>query len=382
MLKLSLDNPVVVPLSFLFFGMTGYVYELDSINWFDILFISLQFFLFLFLLVLLDFLERKKFPSVINVDDRFSWFVIFIKLFFLVMLVKAGPVDGFDNRLSVFNSSFLLGINSALNILLFPLIPALTKKRAIFWGCVIVWFLSSLISLLYAPSKSYFIGVFFSILFYRFLKRKMCNEIKRIPLFSFKTIAVSLLIFMFTSLLLYHYHGEDALNVLMHRVAYNYDIAIYISSIYSSHSPEHGIIYYAILPILKQFDSSLYSLDFFSIPQWTLFHALGIERFGRFGYPNDNFAAGMLASYGLLAIPFFIITLVAWFLFVKCVFNKSKVGLLSLYLIFQIPLFYSSLQDYFIYFYVVFFLYVPFLFFKVLFLQLSKSYVQKDNSIL
>lgn len=361
MLKLSLDNPFTLSLGFIFFGMLGYIYQTDSLNEFDITFSALMFFLFLFLLFLGEYIERKKFPSEVRLNLFFCWFVFFVKFITLIMMILAGPVGNFDDRLSIFGSSLILGVNNALTVFLFPIIPALTKNRFLFWACLVLWAVSSAITLIYAPSKSFAAGLIFSLLFYRFLKRKVYGRKKRIPIFSLKSIFISLGVISLTFLLVYSNLGSEAAGVLLHRVSYNYDIAIYISSIYENSSPDYGVIYYSLLPLLKQFDQSLYDLQFFSIPQWVVYEALGLERYGRFGYPNDNFAAGLLVSYGAaMAVVLFVISFSFWLFYVAYTLKKKKVGLFFLYLIFQIPLFYASLQDFSIYFFVVSFTYIAF----------------------
>jgi hypothetical protein len=360
MLKLSLDNPFVVPLAYIFFGLLGYIFNIKEFNNFDILFVLLVFFLFLYMVFVAEYIERKNFPYFVDMNNFFCWFVIVVKVFFLMMLVLSGPVNSFDDRLTVFGSSFLLGINNALSIFLFPLIPALTKRKTIFWACIAVWLIGSAITLIYAPSKSYAISLIFSVLFYRFLKRKIYRNRASIPLFSLKSLLICFAALSATYLLVYSHYGSSALNVILHRASYNYDLAIYISSIYDHANPDHGVFYYSLLPLLKQFNQGLYDLQFFSIPQWAIYEALGIERYGRFGYPNDNLVAGLVVSYGIFSIPIFFFTLVAWLLFITLVLKRNKISLFFLYLVFQLPQFYSSLQDFSIYFLVVSLLYLSF----------------------
>lgn len=360
MLKISFDNPFIIPLAFIFFGLIGYLYYIEMYSDFDVIFVFLMSLLFLFFLFVAEYLERKKFPSRVNVDPFFCWSVILLKSYLLFLVVLSGPANHFDDRLSIFGSSFVLGVDNALAIFLFPLIPALTKDKYIFWTSMAVWILGVSISVVYAPSKSFFIGFIFSILFFRFLRRKVYRDRSPLSIFSLKSMTLAFLAIALTFGLVYSQYGSSALSVIVHRAAYNYDIAIYISSVYPESTPDHGVLYYAILPLLKQFDSSLYSLQFFSIPQWAVYEALGIERFGRFGYPNDNFAAGLIASYGYLGIPIFIFSLLFWLSFICFLLSKRSVGLMSLFLIFSMPLFYSSLQDFSIYFLVAFNLYAFF----------------------
>lgn len=360
MLKLSLDNPFLLSLAIIFFGLLGYVYSIQDFREFDYLFIVMMLFLFFFLFFLAEYIERKNFPGEISVNISFCYLVVLAKLFFLVFMINSGPAESFDDRLSVFGGSFFLGINNALSIFLFPLIPALTRKRHVFWACVLLWVAGSLVTLLYAPSKSFVISLVFSLLLYRFIKRKIFGGKSRIPIFSIRSIAIVIFVAFTTALLIYSRNGSEAIDVLLHRAAYNYDIAIYISSIYGEAKPDHGVLFYAILPLLKQFDAGLYDLKFYSMPQWVVYEALGIERYGRFGYPNDNLAAGLLVSYGVAGIFCFIFSFFVWGLYVCFALGKRRVSLFFVYLVLQIPLFYSSLQDFSIYFFVVFFLYMSF----------------------
>lgn len=360
MLKLSLDNPFALAVAIVFFGLIGYILNIEEWTEFDALFSILMGVYLFFLIFIAEYVERKKFPSEISLNPLFCYFTIAAKLWFMVLVLRAGVVDSFDDRLSVFGNSFLLGFDNALTIFLFPLIPALTRRKDIFWLCVFVWTASSLVSLFYAPSKSFMVNLIFSLLFYRFLKRKVGGEGRGISILSFRSFAIACLVLGATFFLVYAKSGEEALGVLLHRAAYNYDSAIYVSGIYEVSRPEHGVFFYALLPLLKQFDPSLYDLQFYSVPQWVLYEALGIDRFGRFGYPNDNFVVGVLVSYGLLGIAIFFLSCVVWLLYLKISLGNKRNSAYFIYLVFQIPLFYSSLQDFSIYFLVVSVLYAIF----------------------
>jgi len=142
--------------------------------------------------------------------------------------------------------------------------------------------------------------------------------------------------------------GTNFVFVLLDRVAKNFDIAIYASQIYDRLSPPHGILFYAVLPILTKIDRGLYSLEYYKIPQWVLDNALGISRFGRSGAPNDNLIVGLLVSYSGFGVFLFLSFLFIVYRYILYLSLLRKVSAFHLYLLLNIMLFFSSTQDFMI----------------------------------
>ena len=103
--------------------------------------------------------------------------------------------------------------------------------------------------------------------------------------------------------MIYGQSVSSTLITMAGRAAQNFDIAIYGCMVSADRVSPENILTYTFLPILKRIDASFFDLDFYNIPQWLLFEALGIPREGRFGYPNDNLFVGLyFGGFGIYAI--------------------------------------------------------------------------------
>jgi hypothetical protein len=360
--RISLDNPFLVKIAFLFFGLIGFlvvqIYS-HSLNIFSIKFILLSFVELVFFLYMAYMLEKKQNWRIDSINPIFAYIVIFVKIYLIFLILKSGFATSFDDRLSVYGNSFLLGVSMATDFVLFPLLPLFGKTNFIKKVSFYLWIFATIIGTVLVPSKSAIIGIISNLLFYRFLKRKanISND-RAIPLVSLKSIFLFLSVIVATILFVISKVSNEGLYIVLYRVAYNFDIAIYASHISQNIYPEHSNLYYAILPLLKKIDPSLYNLEYFSIPQWVIGEYFGYSRYGRYGYPNDNLIVGLLLSYKTLGVLIFFLLIYFMYRYTRYFYRLKKVTLLHLILMFSIPGIFSSLQDNAIRLYTFIFIYI------------------------
>lgn len=379
MLRISLDNPILVKIAFLLFGLTGFIgvqLLTNNMNYFSLKFIFLSIIELYFFIFLANELERKNNWLIININPIVAFIVLALKTYLLIILVKSGFAASFDDRLSAYGSSFLIGINMALGFILFPFLNLFGSSIFIKKAALYLWLVSTLFGIILAPSKSVIIGIVANLLFYRFLKRKTDGNLKVIPLISFKSIALFLFVTFGTLIFLYYKVGPSGLALLAHRVSNNFDLAIYASQIPTNIYPEHSNLYYAILPLLKKIDPLLYELEYYSIPQWVLWEHLGIERYGRYGYPNDNLIVGLLISFKDVGIVIYLLFIGILYKYIKYFKKLKKISILHLFYIFLIPSIFSSLQDSTIKLYAFIFIYLLII---TIYLLLPKKHKRIDN---
>lgn len=377
--KISLDNPLVNNLLMLLVGLIGFLFiqiETGNMNTFSILFILLSTFLFVYFLFIANILDSNFIWEVKPVNSIFCIIVIAIKIFLLLKLLLSMGSSSFDGRLSCYGDSFYLGIDLTISLFLFPIIPLFASSRIIRKLSICIWLISFVSSLVLAPSKGLFIQLFFSLLSYRFLKRKTQGFPGKINLFGIKSVTLFLTMFLVTLILIYSRVGSEFFNVFIHRVTMNFDIAIYASQINEKVYPEHSNFFYSVLPLLKRIDSTFNELEYYSIPQWVVSEALGISRYGRYGYPNDNFIVGLLLSFKYFGIFFFFSFLFFFYSFIKRTVNKKRVSSFKLYVLFLFPSFFLSNQDFMIKFYAAFLIYYPVLF---VYLILPRTVITKKR---
>jgi len=361
MFKISLDNPILVKIAFLLFGLIGFmVVQLltNNMNYFSLQFIFLSIIELYFLVFLANELERKNDWQVVKINPIIAYIVLILKIYLLVILVKNGFVESFDDRLAIYGSSFFIGINMALGFILFPFLNLFGSSIFIKKVAIYLWLTSTFLGTILAPSKSAIIGIVASLLFYRFLKRKIAGNLKVIPLISFKSIGLFFFVIFGTLLFLYYKVGLSGLTLFVYRIANNFDLAIYASQISTNIYPEHSNLYYAILPLLKKIDPLLYELKYYSIPQWVLWEHLNIARFGRYGYPNDNLIVGLLISFKDLGIIIYLLIIGLMYKYIRYFKKLKKISILHLFYIFLIPSIFASLQDSTIKLYAFIFIYI------------------------
>lgn len=274
------------------------------------------------------------------------------------MTIKSGAADSFDDRLAIRGSSFILGLDIAFSVILFPILHVFLKSLFLRRVAIGVWLLSFTATAILAPSKSTILSLIFSLLTYRFLLRKLKGS-KRKKITGLKQIIFLIPIVVLSALFVVGLTGSSGVLLLINRVAYNYDAAIYFSQL-ENVSPPQNVFFYGVLPILKQLEPAYREIDFFHISQWLLYERFGIERYGRYGYPNDNLFVGLFASFGLwaaLIVPaMFVLT---WKLFIARI-GKKPIGGISLYFVLLVPGLFASFQDSLIKVYVVLFSWLAF----------------------
>lgn len=386
MIKISLDNPILVKIAFLLFGLIGFVIvqiSTNSLNLFSLEFVILSFIELIFFIYIAIVLEKKINWKIKKINPFFGLMAIIVKIYLLILLIDHGSVGNFNNRLSVYGNSFLLGVSLVVGFVLFPILPLYGYNNFIKKTSLIIWIIGILISLILAPSKSIIIAIISSLLFYRFLKRKSINmNLKPISIFSFKSIAVFIVTVTGTFAFIYFKVGSEGISLIIHRIAYNFDMAIYASKLPETLYPEHSNLFYALLPILKKLNSSFYGLKYFSIPQWIIGEYFGYSRYGRFGYPNDNFIVGLLVSYKEYGIFLFFVFLYIFYKYVNFFKKLTRIGLINLFLIFSIPTAFSSLQGTAIRFYTIFFLYMITYYIYIILLKktkINKKFLNSNN---
>jgi hypothetical protein len=303
-------------------------------------------------------LEKDNIWKIKPLSSFFCSAIIALKTYLFILLISSEAANSFDDRLSVYNSSFLLGIDLAISVFIFPLIPLFANKKWIKKISIILWGANSIATLLLAPSKSYTVSIVFSILFYRFLKRKTGGGGRALGLISLKTLfIVSFTVTVFLYFLSFKL-GDDYLSVLSHRLVMNFDIAIYASKIPNDIRPDHGTLFYAILPLLTKINGDFYLLEYYSIPQWVVGMVLNISRYGRYGYPNDNFLVGLLVSYNLLyVLIIYFIYLFLMYRYIKYISNLKQISAIQIYILISSCSFFFSAQDVMIKGYVILFIY-------------------------
>lgn len=380
MFKISLDNPFTSSIFMLLIGLIGFMYiNISNINIFSFLFVLLSIILLYSYFKFASLIDDGKRWKVMSVNTPFSMLVLFVKCYLLYLQILSGGSSSFDDRLTVYGSSFILGISLATDSFLFPIIPIFAINKFIRTFSFYLYMVSFFVSLLLAPSKSLFIGLIFSLLTYRFLKRKTgSSDVNPINLFGVKSVIILSITLLSTLMLLYARIGDVFIRSFLHRVSMNFDNAIYASMISFDKYPENSFFFYVILPLLKRFNSELYALDFYNIPQWILYEVLNIERYGRYGYPNDNFIVGLVLSYKYFAIPIFFVFILSSFLFVKRLTTKKIISPFEIYLLLSIPSFFASTQDFMIKLYTI----VPvFYFFVFIYIILPKKRMLLDDNL-
>jgi hypothetical protein len=363
MLKnISLDNPLIIKIAFLVFGLFGFIIVqvlLNKFNLFSFYFVFLSTIELLFFIYIAIQLEKKEFWNILKINSVFATIVLLVKFYLLFLLLQNGFVNSFDDRLAVYGNSFLIGVSMAVGFVLFPLLPLYASSKIIRHISMYLWIFSTVAGVILAPSKSVIIGIIASLLFYRFLRRKTYKTTNNIiSLFSLKSLALFLFVIIATFLFIYIKVGNEGFNLIIHRVANNFDLAIYASKISPSIYPEHSNLFYAILPILKKFNPDYYNLDYFSIPQWVLYEVLNTSRYSRFGYPNDNLIVGLLLSYKEYGILLFFLFAGLLYIYIRYFIKLKKITLFHLLLLFSIPSIFASLQDTMIKFYTFIIIYI------------------------
>jgi len=380
--KLSLDNPFVPAILMLFIGLLGFVLiqiETNSLNSFSILFLILSSALLIFYFKLSAIIDNGRTWNIKSINTPFALVLIITKVYFIFLLISSGGSETFEGRLDVYGNSFLFGINYAFGLFLFPIIPLTAKSIFLRHFSFYVFIFSFVVNLLLAPSKSIFIGLIFSLLSYRFLKRKMGSNLPVINLFSLRSVVIFLAMLVLTLLLLYLKSGNNFLDLLLYRIMMNFDNAVFASQIPDSKTPEHTILFYAFLPLFKRFNPELYDLEYFNIPQWVLSETLGISRYGRSGFPNDNFIVGAILSYRLFSVVVFIFVIILVYIFVKRLNKRRRISPFDIYLLLSIPTFFASTQEFAIMFFTSFLTYY---FFEFIFLPMPKKRIHKfENHI-
>ena len=362
MLKISLDNPLVVKIAFLLFGLIGFIVvqvNLDNFNTFSLEFAVLSFIELLFFIYIANMLEKKQYWRINSINPIFAYIVIAVKIYLIFLLLKSGFSASFGDRLSIYGNSFLIGVSMAVNFVLFPLLPLFGKTNFIKKLSLYLWIGTTIISTILAPSKSALIGIVASLLFYRFLKRKanISND-RIISIISIKSIFLFVGVIIGTVFFVIYKVGSEGLHVVLYRVAFNFDMAIYASHISQNIYPQHSNLYYAILPLLKKLDPSLYNLTYFSMPQWIIGEYFGYSRYGRYGYPNDNLIVGLLLSYKTIGILMFSLIVYILYKYTKYFYKLKNITLFHLILIFSLPGIFAALQDTAIRFYTFIFIYI------------------------
>ena len=353
MKSISADNPFILPLTLLFLGLIGFILyqvELGQFNKFSFTFILYSLLLLIFVYYWALILENKIQIRVYPVNDIFSSILIFLKIFLLIKLILSAGVNTFDARLSVYGSSFLLGLDVTINAILFPYLTAFARNKFLRKLAFFIWFTSIVCTLILAPSKAILFSLLFNFLMYRFFLRKNSGVGKPLKIISLKFMLPLLFSLAATFALLYAKLGNSLWFVFFDRIAKNFDIAIYASQI-SDNSPPHNIFFYAILPILTKFDSSLYMLEFNKIPQWVLYEALGVEP--RYGSPNDNLIVGLMLSFGIYSSFILFAFLIGFTFFIRWILCK-RISLFLFFMAINIPAFFASTQDFMIKFFVLF----------------------------
>jgi hypothetical protein len=358
-LPITLANPYSSQFLFIFIGGLSFIFYKFIINDFC------ENYTFLFLFIFTNFIssfwvyklalaiEEIKILYIKPINAFLIYLLIFLKLFFSLLLIHNGPIDESDARLSSFGDSSMLMLSSVLNYIFFPLMYFATNRRFTQKIILYVFIFSSIITLIFASSKSLIIGIIFNLLLFYFLYYKSRGQRLTLTLFSFKSLFFIICIFLIQSLTLifiYSVGFMDLIVTLANRIAFNFDSAIYGCMINQGNYSPNNFFTYTGLSILKRLDSSFYDLDFYNVPQWLLYEAIGVPRDGRQVFPNDNLFVGLyFGGFGSFAMIYFFLLLITFYRLQNYLVRnseKSAINFFILVFIFNLPLLYQSSQDF------------------------------------
>lgn len=371
--RLSIENPYLLNILSLFVGLMGFVFvqiDANMMNLFSIQFLILSLVLLGYFIRWADLLDKKASFNVSYINSIVGYPILIFSFGLSIILLNSSGSLTFDGRLAVYGNSMLFGINMSLSLFIFPLLPLLAKSFLLRKISLFFWFYTFILNLILAPSKSIFISFIFQILLYRFISNKINGDIKLHKLFSLKFIIFISLVSISTLIFMYVKIGDSFFGVIIHRIAYNFDIAIYSSMIDFEKSPEYSNLFYAVFPLLKQVFTSLNSIEFSKIPEWVLYEALNIDITNRYGFPNDNFIVGLMLSYRYLSTALFFVFLMLIDLYIRYILSKNRFSYITLYFLLILPQFFLSTQDFMIQFFVVSFSVIPL---HLLYIILSKK---------
>lgn len=360
--RISLGNPLTVPLLFISIGAISFVFYRTVISNEACKIGSLEYLFSLSTLIAWTYvvrwarkLERLRCVVISPVSPALAVAFIFIKIYIIGLLLQYGAVSQADARFQAYGSSVLISLSSSLGALFFPIAFFATRSRALRTSVFLTFVASSLAELIFAPSKSLLFSIIFSIMSYFFLKRKINGKDFSIKLISPRSLVAIVVVFFGQILalkLVYSESVSDWLLVILRRVYFNFDSAIYACRVPPGAFAPNNFFVYTALPVLKRLDASYYQLEFFNVSQWLLYEVFDISRTGRFGYPNDNLFIGLFfGGFGIFSI--FVLTIM--FFFADIIFSRTlvlakrsgRISAFRLAVLMNFPLLYQSAQDFF-----------------------------------
>lgn len=358
--NITLGNPFLIPLLLISIGGFGFMFTnlifgtTCQDNFFFIGFLFSLIFAFFITYKWAIIFERIDRFYVQPLPTSIITALIILQIYIAFTLIDYGAVDQPDARLSAYGSSSIIMINTALSTIFFPIAYFAAKTQLIRRSVMLTFVFSTLVMLLGAPSKSALIGVFFTALLFFFIKYKQQGLSFPVRFLSIKSAVFFVVLLVGQVALLSMIYGQSVSSTLITmagRAAQNFDIAIYGCMVSADRVSPENFLTYTFLPILKRIDESFFDLDFYNIPQWLLFEALGIPREGRFGYPNDNLFVGLyFGGFGIYAILMFVAILLGAHLYVSKKARSARRAMrfnpLILALIIKIPLLFLSTQEF------------------------------------
>jgi hypothetical protein len=358
--QISLANPFVVPLAFISLGGLGligylFIYEQScENNSFLIGFLLSVAFISVLVWRWAKMLESVNHFTVSKIPTPLVLLLGSLNIYIALTLVIYPDAIEVDSRLDAYGSSVMIMFNTVVSALFFPICFFASKTKALSKFVFLVFVSTTAVTLFVNPSKSAIIGLFFTILFYYFIHHKSEGRHFQVSLTSIKSMFLILAAAVGQLALLVVVYGNDfmfQLGLVLYRIANNFDAAIYGCMIRDGINSPENFLTYSFLPLIKRIDSSFYSLDFFNVPQWLIYEALGISREGRTGFPNDNLFVGLyFGGFGLWsALVFISIIYFAHFFFSKKITEIQRthaVDPLILVLLVKLPMLYQSTQEF------------------------------------
>lgn len=278
-----------------------------------------------------------------------------LNIYIAFSLINYDEVFKVDSRLDAYGSSVMIMTSTVVNAIFFPFCFFAAKFVTLSRFVLLIFILTTGITLFVAPSKSAIFGLFFTILLYYFIDYKQSGRRFPVSLVSIKSLFFFASVVAIQLALMVIVYGDDfifQIGVILYRIANNFDAAIYGCMIQEGRFSPNSFFTYTILPVLKRIDGNLYNLDFFNVPQWLIYEALSISRYGRTGFPNDNLFVGLyFGGFGVFSVfVFALIVFVADYLFVlrlEKIKRTRIVNPITLALLVKLPLLYQSTQEFF-----------------------------------
>lgn len=356
---IGIDNPFALPLLFILGGSLGfaaYQFVLDGFcndTFFEISFFSSTLIAVGFVTYWARSIEGFSF-SIGKLPSSLIIGLAALKIFVAITIIMSGAANHPDERLSAYGSSTLIILSGATSLLFFPIGYFAARTLLIKKTVLYIFIVTTLVSLVFGSSKSSLFGLFFVLLTFKFLQRTAVGEKPFVQLLCLKTFLMLLGLLAAQVVLMAVLYGNDLVEIgatLANRAMMNFDSAIYGCQVENNGQAPNSFFVYSLLSILKRFDSSLYNLDFFNVPQWLLYEVFSISREGRYGYPNDNlFVAIYFGGFRYLAAIIFLVIMFCLNFYIRYCLRRwkrcAKAGAIEMAAVMSLPLAYQSFQEF------------------------------------